>query len=81
MSIMTTHTLLLHETLPQYTNSSVSHENKIDPLMVLVGINDRWVEMEMDTDAAVSQSDTDRGSINLNWATWHQNLSPTQEKT
>ena len=29
-------------------------QKKLDPLMVLVGINDRWVEMEIDTGAAVS---------------------------
>ena len=56
---MTTHTLLLQETLPLCKISSVTKKKKkkkkeINPLMVLVGINDRWVEMEIDTGAAVS---------------------------
>ena len=52
MSVMKTHTVLLQETLPQ----TLLHltKIKIDPIMVLVGINDRWVEMEIDTGAAVS---------------------------
>ena len=52
--------------------------------MILVDMNDRCVEMEIDTDTAVSLisrtilTDTSKGSINQYWATWHKNLSPTQ---
>ena len=47
-------TQLLQETQVQYTNSSTPYEKnkQTGPLMVLVGINDRWVEMEIDTGAA-----------------------------
>ena len=52
MNMTTILTLLLQKTVPQSTNSSTSHGKKYWPSNM--GINDRWVEMEIDTGAAVS---------------------------
>lgn len=50
----TTSSLLFQETPLWCTNFSISPRKKMNPLMVLVGINDSWVEMEIDTGTAVS---------------------------